>query len=61
MFENGIYFLGTHNISFSHSESDIESLRDSYKQIFSGLNKVGIENAGSLLKSEPLVPLFKVR
>lgn len=61
MFENGVYFLGTHNISYSHSNSDIQILEDSYQQIFSNLKEVGIQNAGSLLKSDPLVPLFKIR
>ena len=62
MFERGVYTIGTHNLSYAHSDNDIETLLRSYKDVFE-LIKDSTEN-GTLkehLKCEPLVPLFKVR
>jgi glutamate-1-semialdehyde aminotransferase len=62
MFEKGIYTIGTHNLSYAHSDNDIETLLRSYRDVFQ-LIKASIGN-GTLkeqLKCEPLVPLFKVR
>ncbi len=62
MFERGIYTLGTHNLSFAHSDNDIETLLRKYGDVFQ-LIKGSIDN-GTLkenLRCEPLVPLFKVR
>ncbi len=62
MFANGIFTIGTHNISYSHSAKDIEQLLDSYRKYFDKV-KIAIEknNLRSLLQCEPLRPLFKVR
>jgi glutamate-1-semialdehyde aminotransferase len=62
MFERGVYTIGTHNLSYAHNDSDIETLLRSYGEVFQ-LIKGSIDN-GTLkehLKCEPLVPLFKVR
>lgn len=62
VFARGIYTLGTHNLSFSHSDQDIEKLLTCYDEVFPILFKVLKEdNFFKFLKSEPLKPLFKVR
>jgi glutamate-1-semialdehyde 2,1-aminomutase len=62
MFANGIFMIGTHNISFSHSKEDVESLLRSYRAYFEKV-KIALEknNLSSMLRCEPLKPLFKVR
>jgi len=62
MFVNGIFTIGTHNISYSHSEKDIEQLIGSYRKYFEKV-KIGLETNSlkGLLQREPLKPLFKVR
>ena len=62
MFANGIFMIGTHNISYSHSEKDIEKLMFSYRNYFEKV-KVALEknNLKSMLQCEPLIPLFKLR
>lgn len=62
MLKRGILTLGTHNISYSHSREDIDTLINCYKEVLPIL-KVALENKNLLskLECEPLVPLFKVR
>lgn len=62
MFKSGILTLGTHNLSFSHTEAHIARLLESYDQLFE-LLKVCIERqtVEGVLDCEVLVPLFKVR
>jgi glutamate-1-semialdehyde 2,1-aminomutase len=62
MFVNGIFTIGTHNISYSHSEKDIEQLIGSYRKYFEKV-KIALETNSlkGLLQCEPLKPLFKVR
>ena len=62
MFANGIFMIGTHNISYSHSEEDVTKLILSYRSFFEKM-KVAIEKNSlkSMLLCEPLKPLFKVR
>jgi glutamate-1-semialdehyde 2,1-aminomutase len=62
MFVNGIFTIGTHNISYSHSEKDVEQLIGSYRKYFEKV-KIALETNSlkSLLQCEPLKPLFKVR
>jgi glutamate-1-semialdehyde 2,1-aminomutase len=62
MFANGIFIIGSHNISYSHSENDIDKLISSYSSYFEKVREV-IEkgNLKSVLKCEPLIPLFKIR
>lgn len=62
VFKHGIYALGTHNLSYAHSDADVEALLACYREVF-GLIKDSIKN-GTLknhLQCEPLVPLFSVR
>jgi len=62
VFKRGIYTLGTHNLSYAHSDADIDQLLACYREVF-GLIARGLA-AGTLrtlLECEPLAPLFKVR
>jgi glutamate-1-semialdehyde 2,1-aminomutase len=62
MFQNGIFMIGTHNVSYSHSEADVEKLMNSYRLYFEKVKIVLKENnLRDVLKCEPLKPLFKVR
>ena len=61
-FKRGIYALGTHNMSYAHSESDVDALLDCYGEVFA-LLKDGIDR-GTLddrLQCAPLVPIFAPR
>ena len=62
MFANGIYSIGTHNISYAHTKENIDSLMIAYDSYFSKVND-GLKsgNLMSYLKCETLKPLFKVR
>lgn len=62
MFANGIFSIGTHNISYSHNEKDIDQLINSYRKYFEKV-KTALEKKSlkGLLQCEPLKPLFKVR
>jgi len=62
MFANGIFTLGSHNISFSHSDQDVEKLMNSYKSYFTKVEKaIEANSLKDILMCEPLIPLFKVR
>jgi len=62
LFERGILALGTHNLSYAHSDPDIDLLLTAYDQIFP-LLRAGVLDGkmGQLLRCEPLQPLFRVR
>jgi glutamate-1-semialdehyde 2,1-aminomutase len=62
LFARGILSLGTHNMSYAHSDVDVDALLVAYDEVLPIL-KDAAEN-GALkqhLHCEPLVPLFKVR
>ncbi|MBU0764059.1 MAG: aminotransferase class III-fold pyridoxal phosphate-dependent enzyme [Bacteroidetes bacterium] len=62
VFARGILTLGTHNISYSHSDTDIENLLKAYDEIFQIImNVLSDRNLPEILRAKPLVPLFKVR
>jgi glutamate-1-semialdehyde 2,1-aminomutase len=62
MFANGIFMIGTHNISYSHSHEDIAYLMKSYRLYFEKVKTAVEKNSISdMLLCEPLVPLFKLR
>jgi glutamate-1-semialdehyde 2,1-aminomutase len=62
VFKRGIYTLGSHNISYAHSEQDIEQLLACYEEVFHAMARVIKEsNLSKQLKCDPLIPLFKVR
>lgn len=62
MFKRGILILGTHNMSYAHTDQDIDSLLDAYDSVFpiikSAVDNCQLEN---MLQVEPLKPLFTVR
>jgi glutamate-1-semialdehyde 2,1-aminomutase len=62
MMERGLLSFGTHNISYSHSEADIDALLAAYEAIFPILRQA-VDNRAirQYLKCEPLEPLFRVR
>jgi glutamate-1-semialdehyde 2,1-aminomutase len=62
MFANGIFMIGTHNISFSHQPEDIKKLMDGYSKFFDKVRTAfTTKDLKSVLNCEPLKPLFKVR
>ncbi len=63
MYANGIFTTGTHNISYAHKEEDIATLMKAYQVYFEKIAQLlsGKESLQTLLKCEPLKPLFKVR
>ncbi len=62
MLKRGVLTFGTHNMSYSHSKSDVDKLISCYSIVFPIL-KCSIDNNELLdkLECEPLIPLFKVR
>lgn len=62
MFRRGIYTLGTHNMSYAHSDSDIQCLMAAYREVL-GLIGAAVREGRVLerLECQPLIPLFKVR
>lgn len=62
LFERGVLSLGTHNLSYAHTEADIDRLLAVYDEIFPLLRAGALEGRMSeLLRCPPLEPLFKVR
>lgn len=62
MFARGILTIGTHNMSYSHSDGDLVRLFSAYGEVIPMLvDAVRNNKLESLLKCEPLQPLFKVR
>ena len=60
--QHGFLSVGTHNISFAHSEADISALLTAYWKILPLIGKQMDSNTlKSSLRCAPLVPLFKVR
>jgi glutamate-1-semialdehyde 2,1-aminomutase len=62
IFARGLLSLGTHNLSYSHGEPELEHLFATYDAVFPLLAEA--VNAGDVerrLRCEPLQPLFKVR
>jgi glutamate-1-semialdehyde 2,1-aminomutase len=62
MFERGILSLGTHNISYAHSNEDIDRLLAVYDEVLPFI-ATAVRNGAvrQYLRCEPLVPLFRVR
>lgn len=62
MLARGILTFGTHNMSYAHSEADVETLLAAYREVAPILGEAVRNRAlKQLLKCEPLQPLFKVR
>jgi len=62
MFARGILTLGSHNLSYAHTEADLDQLLQVYDQVFPLLRKA-VDQAAleDYLHCQPLEPLFKVR
>ena len=62
VFSRGILTLGSHNMSYAHSDRDIERLLQAYNEVFAIIKEVLVKgNLKAWLKTDPLVPLFKIR
>jgi len=62
IFRRGIFSLGTHNLTYTHSDADIYRLLAVYGEVFALIKNVIFD--GSLndhLECDPLAPLFKIR
>lgn len=60
MIKRGILWGGFHNMSFSHSDSDIEYTLKAYKEVLPILKKAVEENnVKSYLRGEPVEPVFR--
>jgi glutamate-1-semialdehyde aminotransferase len=62
VFRRGIYTLGTHNLSYAHTEADIDALLECYNEVFA-LIRVAVTGGrlDAQLECAPLVPLFAPR
>lgn len=62
VFSRGIYTLGTHNLSYAHSDQDIKKLLLCYDDVFPIISKaLHGGNFNSFLRCKTLKPLFQVR
>jgi len=62
MFSRGALTLGSHNMSFAHSDDDITYLLDTYDAVFPVLhNAIHDGTLEAQLRCDTLQPLFKVR
>jgi glutamate-1-semialdehyde 2,1-aminomutase len=59
----GILTIGTHNMSYAHSDADVDRLLVVYDEVFPIMRDALAEAGGVVerLRCEPLQPLFKVR
>jgi len=58
----GFLWYGQHNMSFSHSQKDIDSLIKAYKKIFAKLKQLlDSKKLRENLKGKPITNVFKVR
>lgn len=58
----GILTYGTHNMSYAHSDADVDRLLAVYDEVFALLGAaVKCGSVGDLLRTDPLVPLFRIR
>lgn len=60
--ERGFLTVGSHNMSYAHSEQDVNALLGAYAEVLPMIG--GVLDSGTLRKAircEPLAPLFKVR
>jgi glutamate-1-semialdehyde 2,1-aminomutase len=62
IFARGVLSLGSHNMSFAHTDDDITQLLDTYEAVFPVLrDAVASRTLESQLRCEILQPIFKVR
>ena len=62
MFSRGVLILSTHNMSFAHSDTDLQQLLSSYDKVLPVLkDAVDNRNMHNHLRCKAIEPLFKVR
>jgi glutamate-1-semialdehyde 2,1-aminomutase len=63
LFARGVLMIGTHNLSYSHSEADIDRLLSVYDDAFGVIGEAiaGNRPLSYYLRCEVLTPLFKLR
>lgn len=62
MFVRGILTIGSHNMSYSHSDADLNMLLTAYREVIPMLvDAVRNRKLETMLRCESLQPLFKVR
>ncbi|MGE5538266.1 MAG: aminotransferase class III-fold pyridoxal phosphate-dependent enzyme [Gemmatimonas sp.] len=62
VFARGVLTLGTHNMSYAHSDADVDRLITAYREVLPIVaDAVRNKALKQYLKCEPLQPLFKVR
>lgn len=62
MAQRGVLTLGTHNVSYAHTDDDVQTLLRAYEEILASVKQaLATDGLRQLLRCEPLVPLFKVR
>jgi glutamate-1-semialdehyde 2,1-aminomutase len=62
VFTRGVLILGTHNMSYAHSDEDISKLLKVYDEVFGVIKDVVREKSlDKRLQTKSLVPLFKIR
>ena len=62
MHQRGFLTVGTHNVNYAHSEADIAALVSAYGEVLPMIGQaLDRGQLRSLLRCEPLVPLFKLR
>lgn len=62
VFARGVLAIGTHNMSYAHSNDDISYLLKVYDEVFLIIKCViGEKNLEEHLKCDPIKPLFKIR
>lgn len=62
LFARGILMIGTHNMTYAHSDEDLEILLEAYDQVFFLLREGLVKDRlASLLHCEPIEQLFRIR
>ncbi len=62
MLSRGILILGTHNLSYAHSEADLDTLLSVYDEVLPAIGRaVSARTLERELRCKPLEPLFKIR
>ena len=62
MFRRGIITIGSHNMSYAHTDEDVKSLLQAYDEVIPTLKTaIDEKSLNKILEAEPLQPLFKVR
>ncbi|GGJ64239.1 glutamate-1-semialdehyde 2,1-aminomutase [Anoxybacillus voinovskiensis] len=62
LFQRGVLMIGTHNMSYAHSDEDIEITLNVYAEVLTVI-KQAMENETleQMLRTKPIEPLFKIR